>query len=245
MLNYPLIQSFYEADSPLAYQTLPTTASFDYDVSRPVLDAPVVSLQPQPQPQLASTPVTPDQATLFACDDALMAQYLATYPPLQPDRVMALQPPANREMIYPGTSQTMKYDNTPESSRNMAGLGIQDQPQMINSAVGPNTMSSPYPPEDTSPSFSRDGGFMRLQRYSSLQGFEVKDDPDGLDMHGRSATFDLFPHQRTLPARRGPFKDHGQREKTARTRKIGSCIRCRMQRIRVSDPSGYWPTQPM
>jgi hypothetical protein len=41
-----------------------------------------------------------------------------------------------------------------------------------------------------------------------------------------------------LPARRGPFKDSGQRELTARTRKIGSCIRCRMQRIRVSTSLG-------
>lgn len=34
--------------------------------------------------------------------------------------------------------------------------------------------------------------------------------------------------------KRGPFKDPDLREQTARTRKIGSCIRCRMQRKRVS-----------
>ena len=41
--------------------------------------------------------------------------------------------------------------------------------------------------------------------------------------------------------KRGPFKDPNLREQTALTRKIGSCIRCRMQRIRVSaSPSRHW-----
>jgi len=34
--------------------------------------------------------------------------------------------------------------------------------------------------------------------------------------------------------KRGPFKDPSLREQTAQTRRMGSCIRCRMQRIRVS-----------
>lgn len=53
-----------------------------------------------------------------------------------------------------------------------------------------------------------------------------------LDQH---ANFDiLLPNQRG--GKRGPFKDLNLREQTAQTRKIGSCIRCRMQRIRVSTP---------
>lgn len=35
---------------------------------------------------------------------------------------------------------------------------------------------------------------------------------------------------------RGPFLDIELRQQTAETRRIGSCIRCKMQRIRVSDP---------
>jgi hypothetical protein len=42
----------------------------------------------------------------------------------------------------------------------------------------------------------------------------------------------LHPNQRG--GKRGPFKDPNLREQTAQTRKMGSCIRCRMQRIRVS-----------
>ncbi|KAL7913134.1 hypothetical protein GGI35DRAFT_278475 [Trichoderma velutinum] len=40
----------------------------------------------------------------------------------------------------------------------------------------------------------------------------------------------LQPAQRN--GKRGPFRDQSLREQTAQTRKMGSCIRCRMQRIR-------------
>ncbi|PFH56145.1 hypothetical protein XA68_17007 [Ophiocordyceps unilateralis] len=51
-----------------------------------------------------------------------------------------------------------------------------------------------------------------------------------------SSNFDiLLPDQRG--GKRGPFKDPKLREQTAQTRRTGSCIRCRMQRIRCeSDP---------
>ncbi len=197
----------------------------------------MVSLQPETQAPLDPTPIAPEQAALFACDDsALMAQYLAGFPPLQPSRVMTMQPPANREeMVYPGPPQARKYDSSPEDDRAGTGLGIQAQAHLMSTPVGPSTMPGPYPAQAGSPSFARHNAFVRLPpRYSTLQGFDVKDDPDGVDMQGRSTPFDLFSHQKTLPARRGPFKDTDLRARTARTRKMGSCIRCRMQRIRVS-----------
>lgn len=42
----------------------------------------------------------------------------------------------------------------------------------------------------------------------------------------------LLPDQRG--GKRGPFRDPKLRQQTAQTRRTGSCIRCRMQRIRVS-----------
>lgn len=58
-------------------------------------------------------------------------------------------------------------------------------------------------------------------------------------LHGgmKKATAELdvvFPNQKPPVAKRGPFSNKQKREQTAETRKIGSCIRCRMQRIRVS-----------
>lgn len=53
----------------------------------------------------------------------------------------------------------------------------------------------------------------------------------------------MAPNQKPTPTRRGPFKDQRTREETAATRKMGSCIRCRMQRIRVSvTPAGSGDT---
>ena len=51
--------------------------------------------------------------------------------------------------------------------------------------------------------------------------------------HGHSARLDSQWHPRQQ-GKRGPFRDAALREETAYTRKIGCCIRCRMQRIRVS-----------
>ena len=39
---------------------------------------------------------------------------------------------------------------------------------------------------------------------------------------------------------RGQFKTLELREKTSLTRKLGACIRCRMQRVRVRFPQGKW-----
>lgn len=52
-------------------------------------------------------------------------------------------------------------------------------------------------------------------------------------LHDYQSHFDIIlPNQRG--GKRGPFKSPTLREQTAQTRKVGCCIRCRMQRIRVS-----------
>lgn len=53
--------------------------------------------------------------------------------------------------------------------------------------------------------------------------------------HGHSGRSDSQWHPRQQ-GKRGPFRDATLRQETAHTRKIGCCIRCRMQRIRVSQP---------
>lgn len=54
-----------------------------------------------------------------------------------------------------------------------------------------------------------------------------------LDSHGNPLDV-VMSNQKPQATKRGPFKDPKKRAKTAQVRKIGSCIRCRMQRIRVS-----------
>lgn len=75
-----------------------------------------------------------------------------------------------------------------------------------------------------------------VSQYGMLINGQIGEDAaqNGWSLMDQHPNFDiLLPNQRG--GKRGPFKDHNLREQTAQTRKIGSCIRCRMQRIRVSD----------
>lgn len=62
--------------------------------------------------------------------------------------------------------------------------------------------------------------------YEQPLGYLLPNQPDESDI--------MTPvQQKPAPTKRGPFKDPQKRIRTAQTRKMGSCIRCRMQRIRV------------
>jgi hypothetical protein len=181
----------------------------------------VVSVQPQTMTSLVPSPATPDPNVMFPCDGpALMAQYLPNYPPLLPERVMGFQPATTREeMIYPNILVAAKCESNTGSPPGPLSLGIQPPPYLVDLA----TQISPY-----------DGhGVMDLPaRFYPVQGFEVMpgtaQDKPAIPGH--------YPVQvpKTTQQKRGPFRDQDTREKTAVTRKMGSCIRCRMQRIRVS-----------
>ncbi len=142
----------------------------------------------------------------------------AGLPPLQPTSI-GVQPGANREgMIYPIAS------TSPQEAVNM-GLGFQGQPPLLD-----------HERSETLQDVFNNPGFVG-PRYNTVPGYEPT---GGHGLIKKDAEFALSQEREvvgSLPrlptARRGPFKDHDQREKTARTRKIGSCIRCRIQRIRV------------
>ncbi|KAK0734452.1 hypothetical protein B0T26DRAFT_737127 [Lasiosphaeria miniovina] len=230
--------STYEPST--SYQPLPTTASYDYDAARPAFDGGMLPIQSHGQASFNSSPIASDQTGIFACDEPALFALAGGYPPMQPNRVMGTQPQMSREeMVYPVPPVTVKYDSNVDTPRNGTDLRVPIQSHLMSPSVRPsNSVPGPYNAELDSPPFSRYTSFVGLPpRYHSSQSYEVKGDPDGLELQGRSATFDLFPHQRTLPARRGPFTDRDKRDKTALTRKMGSCIRCRMQRIRCNlDP---------
>lgn len=62
--------------------------------------------------------------------------------------------------------------------------------------------------------------------YEQSLGYVLPSQPDDSEL--------MTPiQQKPAPTKRGPFKDPQKRIRTAQTRKMGSCIRCRMQRIRV------------
>lgn len=69
------------------------------------------------------------------------------------------------------------------------------------------------------------------------------DSRNDVSRHEQQPNFDILqPNQRG--GKRGPFTDPTLREQTAQTRKMGSCIRCRMQRIRVSLPQLHPLSRP-
>ncbi|KAM0440132.1 hypothetical protein ACHAQK_005929 [Fusarium lateritium] len=75
-----------------------------------------------------------------------------------------------------------------------------------------------------------------VSQYGMLINGQIGEDAvqNGWSLMDQHPNFDiLLPNQRG--GKRGPFKDHNLREQTAQTRKIGSCIRCRMQRIRCEN----------
>lgn len=185
------------------------------------------------------------QTGLFACDDSsIVAQYLQNYPPLQPSRFLGVQPSTSgEEMLYPENTSRSQYVNHPEPSH-VNGLGIQGTNQLTAPFDISSGTAAPVAGEVISPPVPHQATYGgRPAQYDMPHGY---DEPDGLKAAGpdqvqMQATSNLGvvynPQQRAPSARRGPFKDHDKREKTAQTRRMGSCIRCRMQRIRCNiDP---------
>jgi hypothetical protein len=150
-------------------------------------------------------------------------------------------------MVYPGSSPDSEYFNSLVDAGDVSGLGIHGDQQLVDAADMSGTMLTGYASDMSSPADNCRDAFVGLPpRYDMLQSYGQPDgaaeaSPGGIETQPKGLDFGLvFSNQRAPPARRGPFKDHEQREKTAHTRKIGSCIRCRMQRIRVSSAPTPW-----
>ena len=199
----------------------------------------MISTQPQGPTSLFPPPVAASPTALFSCDDpALMAQYLSGYPPLQPERAMGLQHAmmSREEMVYPNVSPAVKYESNTPSPHSASGLGTQPLPYMIDTTVHAAAMPVAYSAGGEISPYDGHGIVVSLpSRLHSVQDFDAGPGLENAGIRDESAILDFLPAHRTTPVKRGPFKDPDLREKTAFTRKMGSCIRCRMQRIRVSD----------
>lgn len=183
-------------------------------------------------------------------------RYLASYPALQPSpQAGAGRADAQDQMGYtsqPGPSGY--YGNEAHFAPPLA-LGTElprsetmlQQQTMASSHLSPQfTNPLTHRPLDAEP----DGTLPRFANVTEYHGrTPLSVDP--------AAYCDPIPHSSALDglltsplnrpaARRGPFKNNDDREKTAQTRKIGSCVRCRMQRIRVGpNPQSGDPILPI
>lgn len=192
-------------------------------------------------PSSVSHALISDHTDLFACDDPSdMAHYLQ-YAPLQPSRtILGSQPSTSaEEMLYPGSPLRSQCLNNSEALQ-VTGLGIRGHDGRMEPLDSNTGMAAALTTDPTPSPLSHQSTYGAVPaRYDMAHDYRNPDSTlsggaKGLEMQTRS-DFDAVykPHHRTS-ARRGPFKDHEKREKTAQTRRIGSCIRCRMQRIRVS-----------
>jgi hypothetical protein len=149
---------------------------------------------------------------------------------MRPTSVTGIQPPTGREeMIYPVTSPVTVTDGSNGGSPQASSLeSVSLQSSSLGNGYAASALPTNYDEEKALMSLAPPGfPILNLELEQRSAGAL----PDNQD---RIPSLNFCPPQRSTPVKRGPFKDQDQREKTALTRKIGSCIRCRMQRIRVS-----------
>ncbi|KAI0482334.1 hypothetical protein GGR56DRAFT_663312 [Xylariaceae sp. FL0804] len=185
--------------------------AYPYAQSHPPHEPKPLSADPTPRPLPQGQPNFYDPPGSIVSPPTLTG-----YPVLQPSRPITVQPnTGDRGMGYPEAVPKQVY------------VGPSDAQHCP--PTSPENYMMGYPPYNAPPPESS----MRLERqYNAPQGAMVSV-PDKPQMAGQPPRLEIVDqNERPPPARRGPFKSNDIRERTAETRKIGSCIRCRMQRIR-------------
>jgi hypothetical protein len=221
------------------YQSVPTSTSFDYVDSRPYqaeMTSPL--LGEAPFASSGTIDVNNVQPASFAWDST---PNLREYPPLQPTTT-------GEDMVYPVAIADSRFSRTQDTESRFPASGPQGGPQSKPQSSGltdnglpylggvmPVTGASSFGPTEPR-SLGASSGFGRVPGYLAVETTSPGH-AGRVDLQSRTSGLDVvFPNQRPPPAKRGPFKTHMARQQTAHTRKIGSCIRCRMQRIRVWIP---------
>ncbi|KAI1173874.1 hypothetical protein F4777DRAFT_420073 [Nemania sp. FL0916] len=201
---------------PQGYAGIPATSPYGYPDTRSYVDQKPQSSHPMPN---VLSQVAPG---LFTSNSPVVSQpTFPDYPILQPSRSMAavqwaVQPTTSGEgMVYPEPMSSQPFPAQP---------GIQPGSPVSprNHLSSLQTFAAPAP----------EGPEAIRRQYNATQAYGHAE-ADRSRAHTQSRELDFVPsNQRPPPARRGPFRNQHDRERTAETRRIGSCIRCRMQRIR-------------
>jgi hypothetical protein len=172
------------------------------------------------------------------------------YQSMQESQPLSTQPTNREAMVYPtNTPITSFYGSqpVPQVPRDVSSTAMGDGSTFITShVISGDQISGQYSGEIMAMAsaqslhrqMSVSGG--APPRYDMITAYGPSEPVlhhggADLEVQNQSSNLDVvFPNQRPPPSRRGPFRNNHEREETAQTRRIGSCIRCRMQRIRVS-----------
>lgn len=219
-------------DTPTTPVNLPNTRVADYDSATPITQANQPGMVGSDAPGMVN---------------GYMAQFSALPRPRHAATALE-QHAGNRDMIYyQGSATNQIYSSPVPSDQHLAIVPVHSASHVMDNVAGYRNHQER--PDTPSPISSHAGGIDDLapgyEMYAAYNHPTQMMDNSGAAMEfcNRPRGFDLiYSTQRAPPAKRGPFKDHGEREQTAQTRRIGSCVRCRMQRIRChidpSDPTG-------
>lgn len=193
-----------------------------------------------------------EQSSLFflSADSQPSHQLQEKFPPLQPGTYLSTLPPVGQEpMSYQSLSASEDTSKSDDTSPTFVRPKIEHEYSPVDYRTGPSTSlgiatdytASGIPESKASPCINHD-----LVRYAAPQRYQLShsyapQEPVRteqfayipFDSQGNRLEV-VLPNDKPPISRRGPFKDPQKRAKTAVVRKIGSCIRCRMQRIRVS-----------
>ncbi|KAH8161944.1 hypothetical protein CIB48_g6303, partial [Xylaria polymorpha] len=196
------------------YASIPATSPYGYTETRSYIDN-----KPQPSHSMPST-ISQTPPSLLPGNNPIVAQQTFTgYTGLQLNRSMstdqwAVQPTTSREgMVYAVPVSTQGYPVQPV--------------MQTSSPISPGNQITALQVITASSCEGQEGP--KAQYSTNRPHFHAE--VDGRRVNTRELDF-VQPNQRPPPARRGPFRNQHDRERTAETRRIGSCIRCRMQRIR-------------
>lgn len=193
----------------------------------------------------------PQHPFVFGDEESNHAAHLQGYPPLQPTSHMSNQPTNSSDtMVYAAQDTNhgfLKSEASPTFVKSEgADPGFPISGFQGNAAPSHTVGETPYThsgiarPEN----YARQGvvGYQAPPpQYSFLHGYPPTDglsaeqlDRFQLVQHGNALEV-VMPNHKPPITKRGPFRNQEKRKQTAHVRKIGSCIRCRMQRIRVSE----------
>lgn len=189
---------------------------------------------------------------MFGTEESTHAAHLQGYPPLQPTSHLSSQPTTSSDaMVYAAQDTNhgyLKSEASPtfvKSEGTDTGLpvsGFQSNAAPLHTAAETSyTHSSFARPDETYARQSIVGYPAPPPHYSFLHGYTPTDGLNAEQMdrfqlaQQGSGLEVVMPNQKPPITKRGPFRNQEKRKQTAHVRKIGSCIRCRMQRIRVGE----------
>ncbi|KAK7907869.1 hypothetical protein PG985_015172 [Apiospora marii] len=202
---------------PEGYSGIPASSQYHDDERSP----PLLSEKSPPSSQAWTIP--PRQSNAYPYDEANPAHLMSNYPTLQPTQPTSVQPSTRREgMVYPVKSSLEDFP-VPASAPAPAPAVLASSQE--NTA--PDRGDAQYPSTSRFERHESDAS-----QYPSSTSLSSPVDEKSFPRPESHSVSIMTSYQKAPVSKRGPFKNNEVREQTAETRRIGSCIRCRMQRIR-------------